>query len=318
MNRGRGRPGFTMVEVLTVIAIIALLVGILLPALSGAKKRSLKTRELSDLRQIIHAWGAYANTNADSALPGWIDQPVQEAWNVKYEYPDGTSIPAQFTDITGPWTFRLWPFLSFSHELVHGYADEPEFEPLELSDPASQAEAYEIAQQPAFGYNGLYVGGWWEMARMGNGSVPRYRYYDAVADLDGDGTIGPDERARVVARTVSQIRRAGNLVVFCSSAQFPPDTTIDGVKHGQPGAHWVCPSFLEETVAWRIPVGGSGIRHTETVIETVTGCPVPIGRYTGNAAVAFADGHTDTMLPGAMTDQRFFIDIADKPDFQHR
>ncbi len=53
---GGSGGGFTIVEMLTVIAIITLLMGLLLPALSGAKRTSQKMKEINSLRQIGVAW----------------------------------------------------------------------------------------------------------------------------------------------------------------------------------------------------------------------------------------------------------------------
>jgi hypothetical protein len=307
MDREHGRRGFTVVEVLAVIGIIVLLVGLLLPALSGAKKMSLKTRELNAIRQLIHAWAIYANSNGDSALPGWLDPDVQEYWRVEYEYPNQTDIPA---DHAAPWPWRLAPLLEYSHEVLHGYADEPEYDQLAI-DPD---ESLEIAMHPGFGYNAKYVGGWYEMVDIAGEPQPRHQFYDARADLNGDGTVAPGEHARVVVTSIGRIRRSAGLVVFCSSSTFPDGTLVDEVRRDREGEHWVSPAYLTGELRWRVAPPGT----TETVIEILGDEPVPIGRYTNNAATAFADGHTDTLLPGKLADQRYFIDIADRIDFTHQ
>ena len=59
------RGGFTLIEVLVVIGIIAALIGILLPVLSRAREESKKTACLSNLRQLGQGMLMYANEHRD-------------------------------------------------------------------------------------------------------------------------------------------------------------------------------------------------------------------------------------------------------------
>ena len=76
--------GFTIVELLVTIGVIALLMGLLISGLRGAMGSARKTRELNGLRGIYAAWYQYANTYDEGILPGFLDTATQTAWKVNY------------------------------------------------------------------------------------------------------------------------------------------------------------------------------------------------------------------------------------------
>lgn len=65
------RHGFTLVELLVVIGIIALLISILMPALNRARSASQQITCASNMRQVFMALKFYADD-----FDGWIRQPV--------------------------------------------------------------------------------------------------------------------------------------------------------------------------------------------------------------------------------------------------
>src|SRR5437762_4418818 len=62
INKRRG--GFTLVEIMIVVAIIALLAAIAVPGFLRARKRSQASRILNDLRMIDSACDQYANNTS--------------------------------------------------------------------------------------------------------------------------------------------------------------------------------------------------------------------------------------------------------------
>jgi len=73
LNSKRG--GFTLVEIMIVVAIIALLAAIAVPNFLRARKRSQATRTLEDLRMIDAAVDQYAIefNKSGTARVGWTD-----------------------------------------------------------------------------------------------------------------------------------------------------------------------------------------------------------------------------------------------------
>ena len=85
-HRHNAKGAFTLIELLVVIGIIAVLIGILLPALGSARKSADTVVCLSRMRQLAIGWQIYADDNADISVPGQPGRFADESMNL---YPLG-------------------------------------------------------------------------------------------------------------------------------------------------------------------------------------------------------------------------------------
>ena len=83
MKTYRTTRAFTLIELLTVIAIIAILAGILLPTLGKARQSAMRTKCLSNLRELSKGLQLYAQ-DYRSQFP--LDVPPRQAGNLSSSY----------------------------------------------------------------------------------------------------------------------------------------------------------------------------------------------------------------------------------------
>ncbi len=80
-NRPGVQGAFTLVEMLVVIAVIAILVSLLLPSISRAKQKARSVKCVSNLRQLNLGFVTYANDHADQLPPlnsgGTFNNPIK-------------------------------------------------------------------------------------------------------------------------------------------------------------------------------------------------------------------------------------------------
>ena len=192
LRRNLKSTGFTLVELLVVIAVIAILASLLLPALARGKQKAKQVSELNAARQLILGWHLYADDNDDQVLPGYTSQT--EAFDDQ-----GNTLGSPIRD-RYPW--RLAPALANNFRSIY-VNDSRRF--LDEAEAMSHADyVYRASLYPSLGYNSVFLGG------------DEQKFNPALAAP----TFGTDW---LVTR-LAQIRRPSEMIAFASARSRPGGT----------------------------------------------------------------------------------------------
>src|SRR5438552_2317311 len=116
----RLRRGFTLVELLVVIGIIALLISILLPTLQKVRSGANRAVCLSNERQLLLAMQLYADQSKGQFPPN-LDGANRHQGNLIYR--DPAALDAAYLPGSRPWHNNGWCMLG--HIFVTGILKDP-------------------------------------------------------------------------------------------------------------------------------------------------------------------------------------------------
>ena len=196
----RRNTAFTLIELLIVIAIIALLIGLLLPALGAARETARSVRAMTASRSLMLAYTMYSDEHDGYVLPAHLTA-AQAASGVQDELGNEISPP-----VSQRWVYRLAPY--FDHAWtgtthIDARADLLDDREQILSQPNGDFRwSYEVSVFPSFGINGRYVGG-------------DYRRQDWI-----------DQGHHV--RRITDAFQASELIVFATARFYVEPTRVDG------------------------------------------------------------------------------------------
>lgn len=138
------RRGFTVVELLAVVAVGAVLAALLLPALGGARGAALRTREIACGKALMVGVVNYAMANDGRMIAGYQSAVAYGPDGKQLAYPASARYPWRLLPyIGGGDSDVMWANPSGTHESI--------------ADASSQS--YAVSVSPTMGMNVFYAGG---------------------------------------------------------------------------------------------------------------------------------------------------------------
>jgi prepilin-type N-terminal cleavage/methylation domain-containing protein/prepilin-type processing-associated H-X9-DG protein len=277
--------GFTLIELLVVITVIAVLAGLLLPALSRAKEEGRTAVCRGNLQQLGIALSLYIGDFA--AYP--TDSPFSVRWGTGISYGPG-QIDHDSEQYAGiHWWYRMIPYVR--DRLWWDFWNEPNG-PLQIpqyrdagrgiySCPSlAHAQGAWSHKVNSYGYNWIgLTQNWWQKPPLGlGGHYPTNAPYDPYRATGESEVLFPSE---MVAIGDSDVWAASS-PCFVNCSEMNPAS--------------LAPSILAGTAQKSAPPATSGqVQAWEAGIKR---------RHNGRWQIVFCDGHVDGLKTGQLYDFR--------------
>jgi prepilin-type N-terminal cleavage/methylation domain-containing protein len=216
---------FTLVELMLVVAIIALLVGLVIMSMRGVRASATRSESLGALRQMALAYGQYTTEHRGRLMPGYIgadlfapNEPFEE---LIASLPDGTELDALDSQ---SYVWRLAPYLdnawlTFFTDIAEGARSvclaefgDGIYGPA-LADPVDD---FGISERPSYGLNSIFVGG--DSVHGGPDISSRHPWQDT--------------QDKIAATRLSEVKNPARLIIFGPTAKAGSGATYDDTKIG--------------------------------------------------------------------------------------
>lgn len=199
LRKRRSSCAFTLVELLVVIGIIAILVGILLPTLSAARKQANTTQCMSNIRQLLLACNTYIQENRGSWPPAHVNYLTrnEDRWH-------------------GTRTTASKPF-DFNGSILRRYLQTPQ---IKLCPSFTPVKAGFEAACGGYGYNEAFIG-----SSVGD---PAYASIVFPTPADWDREMG-NRPAKA-----NMIRNASAKIAFADAAMLTSPASLIEYSFAEP------------------------------------------------------------------------------------
>jgi len=289
MNKTREthRAGFTLIELLVVISIIALLVGILLPALGAARKSAQKAVCLGHQRSLGQGMAVYAADNSDWLAGPYTSGMIFDSNPSLAAGPDGATTPYQNMDWVSP---TLGDSLGLP---VNGEDRLVAIAETDLRCPSNNTIYNPAAFGGAFGGGELPVISY--SASLGFHVNGRLSGSAAINPVNGIVQVPDDQRAG----RLDKVGPPSSKVYAFDGARYvnsrdPIDVTFNVLPRQRKGGNFMeyGPAYAYPNGPWKYDASGA---PDEASLE--------LGyRHSGSVNTVFFDGHGQNMKPDEAKD----------------
>ena len=276
------RGGFTLVELVVVLAIIGVLVAIIVPVAMGARRSAARMREVAALRAVLVAWTSYATEQQGFVLPGY-----KAGFQIRDE--NGQAIPADVyggdAEVSKRWPWRLAPWLDQDFRRLYVGANAETLAKLQAGDRSQYF--YFASLYPSFGMNSAFVGG--------DDVYLRILSNDPVLP---NGQLNP---ARFVVTRLSGAKRPQQTIVFASSRTGPVTDPYGAPDTLREGGFRVLPPWI---------AGATSLWQTEYDPEAPASYGLVSARHGDEAVTGTVDGAVELLQVDALRDMTRWCDAA--------